>query len=298
MEKTEGKTKKSFWHSLRYSTLVVEEVDGVCTKTVERKRSLAPIFIVLFLLVLVGCFFIVGFPERLYLNNLGEEFVSLFTPSKWSLKTIEGWWKYLFEVGCVKIFDTIEMTFIGTVFGAIIAVPFYILASSNIVKNKVVNSIIKVIINIIRTIPTFVLAVLGAIFYGYNEVAGIFALSVFSFGMVFKSMYEYVETCEMNSFEASNSSGATTLQGYINSVHPQVWPMYLSTFIYTFETNIRASVVLGFVGAGGIGQLISDAIESRNYDKVGAILVPLFIVVLVLDLVSTYLRKRLSTNGK
>lgn len=80
----------------------------------------------------------------------------------------------------------------------------------------------------------------------------------------------------------------------IIEMNPQANPMFISNFIYTFEINIRASVVLGFVGAGGIGQLLSDAMESTQYDKIGAILVPLFIVVFVLQLISSYLRRKIS----
>lgn len=188
--------------------------------------------------------------------------------------------------------QTVEMIFVATVFGTLLAVPFYLLAASNITRSKAVNQLVRILVNIIRTIPTFVLAIIGAIFYGYSETAGVFAMTLFTFGIIFKLMYEYIETVDMNPFEVSISNGGTRLSAYALSIHPQVNPMFISNFIYTFEINIRASVVLGFVGAGGIGQLLSDAMEATQYDKIGAILIPLLVVVFVLQLVSTVTRRK------
>lgn len=293
-ENKEGKAH-SFFHSLFYKTVVVREnEDGTPIQTIEKKRSLVLLWVLLFFVIFGLCFIFIPIPNKIQLNKLGDIVSQLFVPSKWSLKTKQAWWDYLFKTAFPKIWSTVEMVFIATVVGAILAVPFYILASSNIVKNKFVNQLVRFIVNIIRTLPTYVLAILGAIFYGYSETAGIFAMSLFTFGIIFKLMYEYIETCDMNPFEVCMSNGANKLQAYSLSLHPQVNPMYVSNFIYTFEINIRASVVLGFVGAGGIGQLLSDAMESTQYDKIGAILVPLLIVVFSLQVLSTYLRRKIS----
>jgi phosphonate transport system permease protein len=96
----------------------------------------------------------------------------------------------------------------------------------------------------------------------------------------------------MGPFEASVSNGANRLEAYSIAIHPQINSMFISNIIYIFEINIRASVILGFVGAGGIGQLLSNALESSQYDKVGAILIPLFILVVALQFLSSYLRRR------
>ena len=109
---------------------------------------------------------------------------------------------------------------------------------------------------------------------------------------MFKLMYEYIDTCDMNPFEASISTGATRLKAFSVALYPQVKPMFFSNFLYTFELNIRASVILGFVGAGGIGQMLNNAMNAQQYDKVGAILIPLFVVVVCLQLLSSYLRKK------
>ena len=285
----------NFFYRLTHKTVVVDVDEfGNPTKVIEKKRSPALIWIVIFLSIFGLCFIFLPLENNVQFDQLGYIFSKLFVPDKWSLKTKEAWWDYLWNVACFKIWQTVEMIFVATVFGTLLAVPFYILASSNITKNKVINQIVRIIVNILRTIPTFVLALIGAIFFGYNETAGIFAMTLFTFGIIFKLMYEYVETVDMNPFEVAISNGANRLQAYALAIHPQANPMFISNFIYTFEINIRASVVLGFVGAGGIGQLLSDAMESTQYDKIGAILIPLFIVVFVLQLISSYLRRKIS----
>lgn len=284
-----------FLYRLTHKTMVVSTDEfGNPTKVVEKKRSLILVWVLLYALIFGLCFIFLPMDNKIRFDKLGEIVSQLFVPSEWSLKTRDAWWDYLWNVACFKIWQTVEMIFIATVFGTLLAVPFYMLASSNVMKNKVVNQIVRVLVNILRTIPTFVLAIIGAIFYGYSETAGVFAMTLFTFGIIFKLMYEYVETVDMNPFEVAISNGANRLQAYALAIHPQANPMFISNFIYTFEINIRASVVLGFVGAGGIGQLLSDAMESTQYDKIGAILIPLFIVVFVLQLISSYLRRKIS----
>lgn len=282
-----------FFHRLTHKTMVVSvDENGNPTKVIEKKRSLILVWIGLYALVFGLCFIFLPMNNKVRFDQLGNIVSQLFVPSKWSLKTSEAWWNYLWTVAVTKIWQTVEMIFVATVFGTLLAVPFYLLAASNITRSKAVNQLIRILVNIIRTIPTFVLAIIGAIFYGYSETAGVFAMTLFTFGIIFKLMYEYIETVDMNPFEVAISNGGTRLSAYALSIHPQVNPMFISNFIYTFEINIRASVVLGFVGAGGIGQLLSDAMEATQYDKIGAILVPLLVVVFVLQLVSTFTRRK------
>ena len=262
------------------------------TKVVVKKRSKALVFGALFLVLFLICVNFTSSDTPIKWNQIHEIFSQLFVPSKWSLKTDEGYKNFLFNTAIPRIWDTVKMVYIATIIGTLISVPLYILAARNVVEKKRIYMPVRLIINFFRTIPTFVLAIFGTVFFGLGNTAGIFAMSMFTAGVMFKLMYEYVETVDMGPFEASRSSGANTLEAYAISIHPQIMPMFISNVVYIFEINIRASVILGFVGAGGIGQLLSDALESQCYDKVGAILIPLFIVVVVLQLFSSYIRRR------
>lgn len=261
-------------------------------KTLHKKRNVVPFYTVLVLALIVISFIVIDMPKNVRFSQFGVIFSKMFVPSEWSLKTNEGFVNYIFQVAIPKIWATVEMVGLATFIGTLVSVPFYILASSNIFTSKWVHMPIRAIMNIFRSIPTFVLAVFATVFFGFNETAGVVAMAMFTTGVLFKLMYEQIETCDMKPFEATKSTGATRMQSYAISISPQIKPTLISNIIYVFEINVRASVILGFVGAGGIGQLLSDAIDSTQYDKVGAILIPLFIVVVVLQLLSSYLRRK------
>ncbi len=283
--------KNNFLDKLFYKDVNITLNSGE-VKTIHKKRSMALVYTLIVVVLLVVSFVFIETPKNVRFSQFNTIFSQLFVPSKWSLKTNEGYKDYIFNTAIPKIWATIEMVGLATFLGTVISIPFYILASSNIYTSKAVYLPVRIILNIFRSIPTFVLAVIATVFFGFSETAGVFAMAFFTAGVIFKLMYEQIETCDMNPFEASKSSGATRLQAYNIAIAPQVKPTLISNIIYVFEINVRASVVLGFVGAGGIGQLLSDAIDSTNYDKVGAILIPLFIVVVALQLLSSYLRRK------
>ncbi|MCR5786224.1 MAG: phosphonate ABC transporter, permease protein PhnE [Acholeplasmatales bacterium] len=281
----------NFWNKLTIKDVSFTTEDGTL-KTIKKKRSMVIPGLILFIIFFMLCFSFVATKRKLKWDQFGILFSQLFVPSKWSLKTHEGYKDFVFNTAIPRIWDTVQMVYIATILGVLLSVPLYILSASNVVEKKRIFIPVRIIVNFFRTIPTFVLAIIGTVFFGFSDTAGIFAMSLFTAGVMYKLMYEYIETVDMGPFEASVSSGANRLKGYSIAIHPQIMPMFVSNIIYIFEINIRASVVLGFVGAGGIGQLLSNALESSQYDKVGAILIPLFIVVFVLQVISSMLRRR------
>lgn len=283
--------KNNLIDKLFYKDVTITLASGE-SKVLHKKRNMIPFYSIILLTILIVCFLFIEFPTNVRFNQFQKIFSQLFVPSEWSLKTNEGYREYIFNTAIPKIWSTIEMVGLATFFGTVISIPFYILASSNIFTSKKVYLPVRIILNIFRSIPTYVLAVIATVFFGFSETAGVVAMAFFTAGVIFKLMYEQIETCDMNPFEAAKSTGATRMQAYNLAIAPQVKPTLISNIIYVFEINVRASVVLGFVGAGGIGQLLSDAIDSTNYDKVGAILIPLFIVVVALQLLSSYLRRK------
>ena len=106
-------------------------------------------------------------------------------------------------------------------------------------------------------------------------------------------LYEKIETVDMGPFEAMEAVGATRLKAFIGAIMPQILPSYLSICLYTFEINVRYAAILGYVGAGGIGLILNEKIGWREYDKLGMILIMLFITVVIIENVSKYIRERL-----
>lgn len=192
------------------------------------------------------------------------------------------------------LLDTIKMSLLGSVLGATLALPFSVLASTNINRNGVVVSILRFLLNIVRTLPTLVIAKFAALIFGLGTFAGTVAITIFTFGVVSKMMYESIETIDMGAFEAMEAAGANKFQAFWSAFFPQILPTYLSDMLYSLEMNIRAAAILGYVGAGGLGLLIDERIGWRDYHGLGTALLLLFIVVLIIENTSQYLRKKLS----
>lgn len=246
------------------------------------------------ILIAVLCQFMLELDTAQFIpENLGVVLSQLFGPINiGTIKTWGDWWSYMGSVAIPAIWETVLMMFIATAVGAILTIPFMILCASNIVKSKAVVYTFRTLLNFLRTIPTVVLALIGVTFFGYSQLAGIFAMIFFTMGIMIKIMYEYIETVDMHPYEACISAGATKPKAFALAIAPQITPAFLSNTLYTFEINVRASVILGMVNAGGVGKLIQDSVATGMYNQIGAILVPLFVVVFVLQMISSEVRKR------
>ena len=133
-----------------------------------------------------------------------------------------------------------------------------------------------------------------ALVFGLGTFAGTLAISVFTFGIVAKMLYESIETIDMGPFEAMEAMGANKFQAFWSACVPQILPVYLSHSLYCFEMNVRASAILGYVGAGGLGITINERIGWRDYEGLGMVLLTLFVVVVAIEFLSEYLRGKLS----
>jgi len=180
------------------------------------------------------------------------------------------------------------------VIGSLISLPFAVMASSNIIKSSALVSALRIVLNIVRTLPTLVIASVCALIFGLGTFAGTVAITIFTFGIVANMLYESIETIDMGPFEAMESLGATRFQAFWTACMPQILPTYLSHSLYSFEMNIRAASILGYVGAGGLGILIAERVGWRDYRGLGMVLLALFVTVLVIDNLSSWLRKKLS----
>lgn len=190
--------------------------------------------------------------------------------------------------------DTIKMSFLGSFIGALFALPFSFFASTNMVKNKFVNWIVRLLFSVMRTIPTLVNALIATYIFGLGTLAGSVAIFIFSFSYIGKLTYEQIETTDLGAFEAMISMGYTKIMAFMKGVLPQILPVYLSTALYNFEGNVRYAAILGYVGAGGLGLLLNETIAWREYTKTGTILLSLLITVFIIENISGYCRKKLN----
>ena len=254
--------------------------------TVTRYKSRTPLIVLSVVAIVVACILYTRFDivEIFHsISHVGKMFKKIFHPD----------WSYLSKV-IGPLLDTIKMSLLGSIIGSIVALPLAILASSNINKNRYVLSFVRLIFGIVRTIPTLILATIFALVYGFGTMAGTVAISIFTFGIVGKMLFESIETIDMGPFEAMESLGANKFEAFWTACMPQILPTYLDHCLYCFETNIRAAAILGYVGAGGVGILINERIGWRDYNGLGTVLIILFIAVLTVDQISTRLRRKLS----
>jgi len=185
------------------------------------------------------------------------------------------------------------MSIVGTLLGCLIGLPLAIFSSSNINRNRFTLSICRFILSIIRSIPTLIYALVFSLVFGLGTFAGTVAIAFFTLGIVAKMLYESIETIDMGPYEAMQSFGATTLEAFWTACLPQILPQYLDNCLYCFELNVRASSILGYVGAGGLGILIAQRTSFRAYHDLGCILAILFVVVWAIDLFNDWIRSKI-----
>ena len=254
--------------------------------TVEQPRSRTPLILVIIVLLVGLSIQLTGFDLGIIAkrgNQLTKILSQIFRPN---FKFVPKVWG--------PLFDTLKMSVIGSFVGATLALPFAVAASINISKNKWVVAILRFLLNIIRTLPTLVIAKIFALIFGLGTFAGSLAILVFTFGVISKMMYESIETIDMGAFEAMESFGSNKVRAFWSACMKQILPTYLSYCLYALEMNVRAASILGYVGAGGLGLLIDERIGWRDYNSLGALLLILFIVVMIIENTSQYLRKKLS----
>lgn len=254
-------------------------------KTIKKPRSRMPAAVVVLLAMAFLSVKITGFNLTVLIRRMNQFFVILgqMFPPKWG---------YMDQV-LKPLADTIKMSLLGSVIGSILVVPFAMLASTNVIKNRVLVSLMRLLLSIIRTLPTLVTALIATYIFGLGTMAGTTAIAVFTFAYIGKILYEEIETVDMGAFEAMEAMGATKVRAFIGSIIPQVLPSYLSNCLFCFEGNVRYAAILGYVGAGGLGLILNEKIGWREYSSVGMILAALFVTVFVIETVSRTARKHL-----
>jgi phosphonate transport system permease protein len=189
--------------------------------------------------------------------------------------------------------ETIQIAVIAAIVGCAVALPFAFIASRVTAPNRWSMRIDRWVLNVIRALPDLLYAMIFVAALSVGPTAGILALIFFNIGVMAKLLSETVDAVDTGPMEAAQAAGATHTQTVRSSVMPQVLPNYVAFALYIFELNIRASTVIGLVGAGGIGVLLGAQLARFNFDNIGMIIVEIFVVVLLIELASTTLRRRL-----
>jgi len=206
-------------------------------------------------------------------------------------------WDYITDPGGEDLLhgllDTLAIAVLGTFISAIVCVPFAFWAAANMSIGNSISGAGKFILSFIRTFPELVMAIMFIKAVGPGSFAGVLALGLHSIGMLGKLFAEEIENMDAGPAEALIATGANRFQTLWFAVIPQVIPGFLSYTLYRFEINVRAATILGVIGAGGIGTPLIFALTSRDWNRVGIILLGIIIMVTLIDLISGYLRKKI-----
>ena len=186
------------------------------------------------------------------------------------------------------LLETICIALIGTLIGAVLAVPLAFLSSTNIMPKWIS------VIGLFITFPAFVYGLMFIRVTGPGAFAGVLTVSVISIGMIAKLFIESIEDLDTKILESLDAAGCSTFEKIRYGILPQLFTNFVSTVIYRFEINIKDASILGLVGAGGIGAPLIFAMNAFNWDEVGAILCGLIVLVLVVEIVSTKIRTKLT----
>ncbi|AZK45754.1 phosphonate ABC transporter, permease protein PhnE [Paenibacillus lentus] len=191
------------------------------------------------------------------------------------------------------LLDTLAISMLGTFISTVVCIPFAFWAATNMSSSKWVSGSGKMLLSFIRTFPEIIMAILFIKAVGPGSFAGVLALGLHSVGMLGKLFADEVENLDKGPIEALIATGASRLQIMWFAVIPQVLPGFLSYTLYRFEINVRSATILGIIGAGGIGTPLIFALSSRNWERVGIILLGIIIMITIIDMISGSIRKRL-----
>lgn len=218
--------------------------------------------------------FVEGIPNlSIVLKEMTEVDLDLFSTAFWSM------------------LETIEMAFIGTFVGVVIALPLSMLAARNL-NSKLLYIPLRGILAAARTFPSILWAILFVIMVGLGPFAGVLAIIMYTIGFIAKLQYESIEAVDSDPVEAVNSIGVSKWQLIRYVVIPESAPHLISQILYMFDYNVRQTSILGLVGAGGIGFYIINYIKFFEYGKAAVFMLVVLITVLIIDLISVKIRDK------
>jgi phosphonate transport system permease protein len=266
-------------------------------KAVARKRLRFTVATAVFFAVLLTAAVGAEVNLRMFLTHFGN-FISYFD----RIATLDsgapvwtdigewfwGWKKWLLLLG-----ETVLISFVGTSFGAVLAFGLNFFAAENTSPAPWLRFTVKRLMEFCRTVPDIVFALIFVIAFGLGPMAGVLAIAIHCVGALGKQFAENVENIDMKPIEGLRSTGAGWVSCMRFAVLPQVAAGFASYTLLRFEINVRGASVMGFVGAGGIGQELVVAVRKFYYSDVSAILLLIILTVFIIDIGTGWARGRL-----
>ena len=253
------------------------------------KRS--PIFIVALISIFTYLIFSINY-FNFSLSDLLNGF-SKMKPILMSMVTWNDFFTWNFNSILIGILQTLSMAFLGTIAASIVSIPLGLLASRQVVKISLPRFIIRRLLDFIRGVDILIWALIFVRAFGLGPLSGVLAIFVADTGTLSKLYSEAADNIDNKPIEGLVSSGATKISTLRFGLIPQVMPIFISQSLYFFESNSRSAVILGIVGAGGIGLQLSERMKAQYWDQAFFIILLILVMVAIIDRVSRALREKL-----
>ena len=276
-------------------TLTSEQIEAARVRVPRAFRAPLPVRLrrvslwTLFFGLMAYCLWTFDFsPARIWagLGRLGDVLGFMFPPYVWKS------WAEFSEI-LKGLGETLSIAFMGTLLGAIVAFPLSFLGAKNINRFNFFRLGVRRGYDVVRAFETLILALIFIRAFGLGPLAGILAIAVSEVGTFAKLFSEAIENTSTKPIEGVKASGGSRLQQIRFGIAPQVNPVILSILLYNFESNVRSGTILGIVGAGGIGFLLSDRIAAYKWDEAWSIIFLIIAMVYVIDYLSGLIRARI-----
>ena len=231
-----------------------------------------------------------------YFNHSVTELLNELNKKKTILLSMVTWNDFLswnFNSILVGILQTLAMAFLGTFAASVISIPLGLLASRQVTKINLFRFIIRRILDFIRGVDILIWALIFVRAFGLGPLSGVLAIFVADTGTLSKLYSEAADNSDNKQIEGLVSSGSTKLSTIRFGLMPQVVPIFISQSLYFFESNSRSAVILGIVGAGGIGLQLSERMKAQYWDQAFFIIIIILIMVALIDKLSRFLREKL-----
>ena len=264
-------------------------------KEIFLKRKKYPIF--LFFIILTTGFVFVDLVDGDWkslensLDNLSVFFYESLWPPNWKVLEARSYpvcdrnWDILCSPAYIGIIETLKIAFVSTGLGFILSLPLATLASRNLNRDSIAIPF-RLLLSVMRTLPSLIWAIFFVILIGLGPISGVMAMTFYTIGYLGKLQYETIEGLSKDPLDAAKAMGLTNFEIIMRVVIPESANNLISQLLFMFEYNVRHGSVIGIVGAGGIGYYISTYLKFLQYDKVMALLIVLFLVVVIIDFLS------------
>lgn len=194
----------------------------------------------------------------------------------------------------LRMAETVAIAFLGTLAAVLAAVPAALLAARGTAPWPALRWPLRGVLNAFRGVDSFVFALILVAAVGLGPFAGLLGVALHTWGSAAKLFAEQIETMSLETTEALRVGGAGRLVAFRHALLPEVAPAWISQALYLFEFNVRASTVLGVVGAGGIGQELKSSMDLLDFARLATIICVVLVGVTLIDALSTWLRRRLA----